>query len=130
VTGRMGRALLLALDEAGLQLGGASASAQSPSVGRDAGLAGGGGERGVLVVGEPAAALAQSAVAIDFTLPQVLAGNLAACVAAGKPLVIGTTGLDEAQRASIREASRHIAIVQAANMSLGVNLLLKLVEQA
>jgi 4-hydroxy-tetrahydrodipicolinate reductase len=78
--------------------------------------------------GDPAAALRGADVAIEFALPQATAGNLAACVAANRPIVIGTTGHDDAQRAQIAAAAREIAIVMAPNMSLGVNLLLKLVE--
>jgi 4-hydroxy-tetrahydrodipicolinate reductase len=76
----------------------------------------------------PAAALRGADVAIEFALPQATAAHLAACLAAKRPLVIGTTGHDEAQRAQIAAAARDIAIVMAPNMSLGVNLLLKLVE--
>ena len=78
--------------------------------------------------GDPAAALRGADVAIEFALPQATAANLAACVAARRPLVIGTTGHDDPQRAQIAAAAREIAIVMAPNMSLGVNLLLKLVE--
>jgi 4-hydroxy-tetrahydrodipicolinate reductase len=78
--------------------------------------------------GDPAAALRGADVAIEFALPQATAAHLAACLAAKRPLVIGTTGHDEAQRAQIAAAARDIAIVMAPNMSLGVNLLLKLVE--
>src|SRR3954464_12269869 len=80
--------------------------------------------------GDPAAALQGANVAIEFALPQATAVDLAACVAAKRPLVIGTTGHDDAQRAQIAAAAREIAIVMAPNMSLGVNLLLKLVELA
>ena len=78
--------------------------------------------------GDPAAALRGADVAIEFALPQATAANLAACVAAKRPIVIGTTGHDDAQRTQIAAAAREIAIVMAPNMSLGVNLLLKLVE--
>jgi 4-hydroxy-tetrahydrodipicolinate reductase len=78
--------------------------------------------------GDPAAALRGADVAIEFALPQATAAHLAACVAAKRPIVIGTTGHDDAQRGQIAAAAREIAIVMAPNMSLGVNLLLKLVE--
>ena len=77
---------------------------------------------------DPAAALRGADVAIEFALPQATPHNLAACVAAKRPMVIGTTGHDDAQRAQVAAAAREIAIVMAPNMSLGVNLLLKLVE--
>jgi 4-hydroxy-tetrahydrodipicolinate reductase len=80
--------------------------------------------------GDPAAALRGVDVAIEFALPPATAANLAACVAAKCPLVIGTTGHDDAQRAHITAAARDIPIVLAPNMSPGVNLMLKLVELA
>jgi 4-hydroxy-tetrahydrodipicolinate reductase len=131
VSGRMGRALLTAIDEApGVALGGATASANSNWLGKDASEAGGGVKRNVVIVADPAAALRSAGVAIDFTLPDATAANVAACVAAKCPLVIGTTGHSEALRAQIDAAARSIPLVMAPNMSLGVNLLLKLVELA
>lgn len=131
VTGRMGRALLAAIDETpGTILAGASASAHSAAVGQDVGIAVGGLTRGVEVAGSAAAAIGSAAVAIDFTLPAATAGNLEACVAAHCPLVIGTTGLDDSLREHIARAAARIPIVCAPNMSLGVNLLLELIEQA
>lgn len=131
VSGRMGRALLTAIDELpGAVLSGATASANSRWLGKDASEAGGGATRNVLVEADPAAALHNTQVAIDFTLPEATAANLAACVAARCPIVIGTTGHTESVRAQIAAASRSIPIVMAPNMSLGVNLLLKLVELA
>jgi 4-hydroxy-tetrahydrodipicolinate reductase len=106
VSGRMGCAVLAAVEEA-----------------TDAALKG-----TTTSSGDPAAALRGADVAIEFALPQATAANLAACVAAKRPIVIGTTGHDEAQRTQIAAAAREIAIVMAPNMSLGVNLLLKLVE--
>jgi 4-hydroxy-tetrahydrodipicolinate reductase len=130
-SGRMGRALLAALDETpGAVLTGASASPNSRWLGRDASEAAGGAARGVSISADPAVAIRGAAVAIDFTLPDATAANVAACVAAGCPLVIGTTGHDETVKRQIELASQRIAIVMAPNMSLGVNLLLKLVELA
>jgi 4-hydroxy-tetrahydrodipicolinate reductase len=105
-SGRMGRAVIVAVEES------TNATVQGTTASS----------------GDPAAALRGANVAIEFALPQATATNLAACVAAKLPLVIGTTGHDDAQRAQIGTAARDIAIVMAPNMSLGVNLLLKLVE--
>jgi 4-hydroxy-tetrahydrodipicolinate reductase len=106
VSGRMGRAVSAAVEEsAGIAVKGTTTSS-----------------------GDPAAALRGADVAIEFALPQATAANLAACVAAKLPIVIGTTGHDETQRAQVTTAAKQIAIVLAPNMSLGVNLLLKLVE--
>lgn len=107
-SGRMGRAVIAAVETSGdAVVNGTSTSS-----------------------GDAAAALRGADVAIEFALPQATAADLAACVAAKRPLVIGTTGHDDAQRAQIAAAAREIAIVMAPNMSLGVNLLLKLVELA
>jgi 4-hydroxy-tetrahydrodipicolinate reductase len=131
VSGRMGRALLAAIDEApGTVLGGATASANSRWLGKDASEAAGGTKRNVLIEADPATALRTAQVAIDFTLPEATTTNLAACVAARCPLVIGTTGHPDSVRAQIAAAAEQIPIVMAPNMSLGVNLLLKLVELA
>jgi 4-hydroxy-tetrahydrodipicolinate reductase len=105
-SGRMGRAVVAAVEESS----GAAVKGSTTSS------------------GDPAAALRGADVAIEFALPQATAAHLAACVAAKRPIVIGTTGHDDAQRAQIAAAAREIAIVMAPNMSLGVNLLLKLVE--
>lgn len=131
VSGRMGRALLTAIDELpGAVLSGATASANSRWLGKDASEAGGGARRNVLVEADPALALRNAQVAIDFTLPEATTTNLAACLTARCPLVIGTTGHSETVRAQIAAAAAQIPIVMAPNMSLGVNLLLKLVELA
>jgi 4-hydroxy-tetrahydrodipicolinate reductase len=137
ISGRMGHALLTALDERpSLVLTGATASANSRWLGKDAGEAGGSARRDITVESDPAAALrgtpriGAAAVAIDFTLPQATVANVTACVAARCAVVVGTTGHDEEARRQITDASRSIPIVMAPNMSLGVNLLLKLVEIA
>lgn len=131
VSGRMGRALLVAMDEAGgVRLSGASASAGSRWVGMDAGTAALGAARGVAILADPAQAIQGAAVAVDFTLPQATGANLDACVAARCPLVIGTTGHAPEVRDRIVRAASRIPLVMAPNMSVGVNLLLELVEQA
>ena len=69
-------------------------------------------------------------VFVDFSAPDALADNIAAAVAAGKPILIGTTGLTAAHQAAIDEAALRIPVLQAANTSLGVNLLAHLVREA
>lgn len=131
VSGRMGGALLNALDEIpGAALTGASASPQSRWNGKDAGEPAGTRLRNVLISADASHAIRDANVAIDFALPEGTAANLDACVNAGCPLVIGTTGLDAHTREQIAKAAQRIAIVSSPNMSLGVNLLLKLVELA
>lgn len=71
-----------------------------------------------------------SDVVIDFSTPAVVKGVLEACMIAGKPVVIGTTGLENEHHHLIDAASHRIAVLQTGNMSLGVNLLAVLVEEA
>lgn len=81
--------------------------------------------------GDDVAVAAQASdVLIDFSTPAALVDNLDAAAAAGIGIVIGTTGLDAQHQAAIEAASRRIPILQAANMSLGVNLLAHLVREA
>ncbi len=128
-TGRMGRALVTAVEECpNAVVSGASASANSEWIGRE--LSATGAKSKATVSKDPAGALQQAHVAIDFTLPEATSANLAACVNARCPIVIGTTGQSDAVQIQISEASRSIPILQAPNMSLGVNLLMQLVEVA
>lgn len=130
-SGRMGGALLSAIDETpGAVLSGASASAASRWNGKDAGAPAGGASRGVLISADAASAIRGAMVAIDFTLPDATTANVKACVAAGCPMVIGTTGHDEATQQQIAQAAQRIAVVIAPNMSPGVNLLMKLTQLA
>ena len=130
VSGRMGRSLLeVVAADAGCELHAAIDRPGSPLVGQNAGAAWGGAS-GVNVSDQPAAALLDAQVLIDFTRPEATVGYLDACAAAGVPLVIGTTGFDAAGKARINEAAKRIPIVFAPNMSVGVNLLMKLAELA
>jgi len=130
VSGRMGRALLEAVAaDAGCALCAAIDRPGSPLVGQDAGAAWGAAS-GVKVSDQPAAALQGAQALIDFTRPEATFGYLEVCAAAGVPLVIGTTGFDEAGRARIAAAAQQIPVVFAPNMSVGVNLLMKLAELA
>jgi 4-hydroxy-tetrahydrodipicolinate reductase len=130
VSGRMGRALLEAVAaDAGCALYAAIDRPGGPLVGQDAGAAWGVAS-GVQVTDQLAAALQGAQVLIDFTRPEATFGYLDACIATGVPLVIGTTGFDEAGKARIAAAAQHVPIVFAPNMSVGVNLLMKLAELA
>jgi 4-hydroxy-tetrahydrodipicolinate reductase len=131
VTGRMGGALLRALDELpNARLTGALASSNSRWLQQDASGPHGGSSRGVMITSDPSAALRDARVAIDFALAEATPGNLRACIEARCPLVIGTTGLSEDARSQIAAAAKHIPVVFSANMSVGVNLLMKLTELA
>jgi 4-hydroxy-tetrahydrodipicolinate reductase len=108
VSGRMGRALLEAVAaDADCALYAAIDRPGSPLVGQDAGAAWGAAS-GVCVTDQPAAALQGAHALIDFTRPEATFGYLDSCAAAGVPLVIGTTGFDEAGRARIAAAAQRI----------------------
>jgi 4-hydroxy-tetrahydrodipicolinate reductase len=74
--------------------------------------------------------VASSDVLVDFSSPHAIEANLDACVAAGKPIVIGTTGLEERHHFLIDDAARDIPVLQTGNTSLGVTMLSALVQQA
>lgn len=104
--GRMGVALAAAISEAGQR-----------SCGVDKG-------------GNVARLAASADVLVDFSSPAALEATLDACVAAGKPIVIGTTGLEERHHYLIDDAARDVAVLQTGNTSLGVTLLAHLVREA
>ena len=128
--GRMGHMLIEAVRAAAdCTLSGALECAGNPAVGSDAGAALGWAS-GVTVTDDAAAAIAGARALIDFTRPEATMAHLAACEAAGVAMVIGTTGFDEAQRAQIAQAAQRIPIVLAPNMSVGVNVTLRLLDMA
>jgi len=88
------------------------------------------GAKDIAITTDPAALAALADILIDFSSPAALQANLDACIAAGKPLVIGTTGLEPIHHEAIETAARHIAVLQTGNTSLGVNLLAALVREA
>ncbi|MEP7183565.1 MAG: 4-hydroxy-tetrahydrodipicolinate reductase [Betaproteobacteria bacterium] len=128
--GRMGQALIeAALGAPGLSLAAAFDVAGNAVQGRDA------GERfgratGVVVGSDLDAALAVADVLVDFTRPEGTLAHLVACERFGVAAVVGTTGLSAAQQAELAARARTVPIVFAANMSVGVNVLLSLVETA
>jgi 4-hydroxy-tetrahydrodipicolinate reductase len=128
--GRMGRTLIELVQQANdLKLSGALEIAGSPALGRDAGEAMG-VTTGVAITDQVSAALNANDVLIDFTRPDGTLEHLKTCRAKKTKLVIGTTGFTDAQKQIISEASREIAIVFAPNMSVGVNVCLKLLDMA
>jgi len=128
--GRMGRALLeAATSTQGVTLAAAIDVTASMLVGRDAGDMVP-GARGVRVGSDVRAALSAADVLIDFTRPAGSIEHLRACREMKRAMVIGTTGFDGPQLAEVRAASGEIAIVMSPNMSMGVNVALKLVEMA
>lgn len=130
-TGRMGRAVIQACDLAGdVSLGAALERAGSAEIGKDASLLAGLAASGVLVRENLAASGDDYDVLIDFTRPEGTMAALEVCLEQGKAMVTGTTGLSAEQRARLEAASGRIPICVAANFSIGVNLCLKLLEDA
>jgi len=129
-SGRMGRMLIEAVQNApDCTLAGALAHAGNPLIGQDA-TAWLGHASGVPVTDDLAIGLADAQVLIDFTRPEGTLAHLAACRERGIPLVIGTTGFSEAQKTQIAEAAKDVGVVLAPNMSVGVNVVLKLLDMA
>lgn len=129
--GRMGRALIQAtVEEPHATLAAAIDRAGGASVGVDAGVLAGVDAQGVSVGDSLAAVLNEVDVLIDFTTPDATVAHAAACQKAGVAMVIGTTGLNETQLAALRSAAEETAIVFAPNMSVGVNLVFKLLDIA
>jgi len=128
-SGRMGLCLIKAAALAkNAELTVAASRPESLAIGRDAGELASISEIGIQVVGDLASVVDQFDVLIDFTRPDASMDFIEICRAAGKKLVIGTTGYSDAQKALIAEAAEDVAIVMAPNMSVGVNLSLKLLE--
>lgn len=129
--GRMGRQLIQAVQQAqGVVLGAALERPSSSLVGTDAGELAGVGALGVTVSDNLEKVVSDFDILIDFTRPEGTLAHLAFCVAHGKAMVIGTTGFDDAGKAAIQDAAQQIGIVFAANFSVGVNVVLKLLEKA
>ena len=129
-SGRMGHMLIEAVLAApDLQLAGALDIAGSPALGQDAGGFAG-RHTGVPITSDLHAGLANAQVLIDFTRPAGTLAHLAACRALGVKAVIGTTGFSPEQKAAITAHAAQCAVVFAPNMSVGVNVVLKLLDQA
>lgn len=105
--GRMGQALVTAAEEAGVVVGG-----------------------GIDKDGDPIALAKAVNVLLDFSSPGALVANLGAAVASNKPILVGTTGLEEHHHQAIDDAARHVAVLQTGNTSLGITLLARLVKEA
>lgn len=129
-TGRMGRTLVEAvLNAEDMQLAAAFDVPGNPSIGRDAGELLG-ATTGVAISGDAGSAIAAAQCLIDFTRPAGTLGHLALCRDKGVGLVIGTTGFDAAGKREIEAAAKDIPIVFAPNMSVGVNLVFRLLDVA
>ncbi len=130
-SGRMGRQLIQAIQQTdGVCLGAALVRRGSSLAGCDAGELSGTGHSGVQISDNLSAVVDDFDIIIDFTRPEYTLPLLDFCRQHQKSMVIGTTGFDEAGKAAISKAAEEIGIVFAANFSVGVNLVLKLLEKA
>ena len=120
--GRMGsRIAALSTEYENIELAGALERKGHPEAGREV-------YPSVKLTDDVLEALAQADVLIDFTQPDSTLSNLRACAEAGKAMVIGTTGFAAAQMEEVKRLAAWLPLVMAANMSMGINLLLKVVS--
>ena len=129
--GRMGKTLIQAIHEAdGMVLGAALERAGLTLLGADAGELAGVGRLNVSLSDDLAGVADAFDTLIDFSIPEATLTSVEMCAARGKALVIGTTGFDEPGLARIRAAAERVPVLMAPNMSVGVNVVFKLVELA
>lgn len=123
--GRMGQMITAAIiGSQSSTLAGGTESSGHPAIGRDPAHLVGGEGSGTQIFDDPAILFEHSDVIVDFTVPAVTARHVAFAKKTKTPLVIGTTGMSEEQQEAIEKAAESVAILQAANMSLGVNIML------
>jgi 4-hydroxy-tetrahydrodipicolinate reductase len=127
--GRMGSRIIgLMGDPESVSLGAAVESKGHPAIGADAGEVSGVRRLDISITDDLASVIDQGQVVIDFTTPQSTLAGLDMMVQKGKPLVIGTTGFSPSELDRIRKASTRIPCVLSPNMSVGVNVMFKIVE--
>ncbi len=128
--GRMGQMNIRQVTETeGCIIAGATEGPGNPALGKDAGELAGVGALGVALTDDAAAMIANVDAVIDFTVPEATVETARLAAQAGAALIAGTTGLTPEQEEEIVKAARHIPVVRAANMSVGVTLLAALTEQ-
>lgn len=129
--GRMGQTLIRAIDATdGVELSAAIEVAGSPHVGRDSGEMAGIGQNGIAITEDALTAFAAAEGVVDFTIPRASVEFAGLAAQARIVHVIGTTGCTAEDEAKFDAAARHARVVKSGNMSLGVNLLAVLVQQA
>jgi 4-hydroxy-tetrahydrodipicolinate reductase len=127
--GRMGKRILaLAHEHPDMEISGALEWSGSPFQGSDAGEVAGIGRLGVPITGDVSEVLKGCDVLVDFSSPDSSVANIKAAAAAGKAIVVGTTGFSEAQKKEISQFAVKTRCLVAPNMSMGVNVLFNLVE--
>ena len=130
--GRMGRRLVaLAVEDGGFTIAGATEAPGNPTLGQDAGALAGVSPLGVPVVDSLESVLGNAQAVIAFSNSQAASiAQAETCARAGVPLVVGTTGFTKSEDADFALAAAGIPVVKATNFSVGVTVLLGLVEQA
>ena len=129
--GRMGKTLIQAISESdGLTLTAGFEYADHPSLGEDLGVLCGLGPLGVGLSCDPQSQADDFDVVIDFTIPSATLALARVCSEKGNAMVVGTTGFDEQQSSALGEYAQKTAIFVSPNMSVGVNLSMKLIEIA
>ncbi|MFP3867861.1 MAG: 4-hydroxy-tetrahydrodipicolinate reductase [Desulfobacteraceae bacterium] len=127
--GRMGGRIIHLLEAAdGITLGAAFEKTGHPAIGRDVGEVVGLPRQGLPIAGSLTEVLEQGEVVLDFTQPEASLAHLKQAAPAGKAMVIGTTGFSAAQLAEIQQLAQKARVVLAPNMSVGVNLMFKMVQ--
>ena len=128
--GRMGRALVRAVVEAkGAQVAGAVDAPGNPGIGKDLGALAGIDPLGIALTDDVRALFGKADVIIDFTVPSATVANARIAAETGTALVVGTTGLEPEQQATVTAAGERAVVVQAANFSLGVNMTIALTRR-
>jgi 4-hydroxy-tetrahydrodipicolinate reductase len=131
IAGRMGKTIAGCIEDTeGVELGGGTEQAGSPNLGKDVGEVSGLGNKGILVSDNLSTALENCDAVIDFTTPESSLQTLKISGEKGTPVVVGTTGFSPEQRKEIEQIGTKIPCVVAPNMSIGVNVLFKLVADA
>lgn len=124
----MGKRLVsLVKESASLQLAGATEFKGHPDLGKDAGELAGSGPLGILLTDDLSSILSHSDVIVDFTSPAATLDHLAQAVQHKRAMVIGTTGFSPDELSQVRKHAESIPCVQAPNMSVGINVLLKII---
>ncbi len=123
--GRMGKRILaLALQDENLDIVAAVEYSQHPDLGKDAGTLAGTGPINIVL---ESSITPDADVMIDFSLPEATDRTIDHCVESNIALVLGTTGLNESQLQKVQDAAKKIAVIQATNMSVGMNILFRMV---
>lgn len=129
--GQMGKMIVKGISQASdMQLVGAVDAPSHPLLGKDAGEVAGVGNLGVSVVGDLSEVVEKGDVIIEFTAPKATIHNLEVVVAHGKAMVIATTGYNIEEMQRVHELTKKIPCVMAPNMSVGVNVLYRMVKEA